>query len=588
MGEDDAHGTDRLDRGRAAGDPARRVRLHPGTPRARRDHADVGAGAEPRARGRRRLRAGREPRAAHRMGTDPRRARPGGAPRRRAPPAGAGGPGDRRRLARDRGADRHGPAPAPGWGDRLLRQRRVDAPDPERQRPAPPDRASPVAALPRRRPGGRHRPAGAWCRHRLPGLHVRGSRGRPPPHPDRGAGQRRRAQGPRVHRRLRSGRRRDVRTRGPDHRLAFGRVRPRPGRRARGGRGAGLPRRRGPAGPQALPRPRLRAGGQPRGPAGPDPDPARPAPDRPGAVPCRGRRGPPGRHGRAPRRPSRRPAGPLVAVPQGRHRPAAPRPGLRRARRHRLPGDGRGEPARVGAGRGAGTPGRERRGPDAGRPGGGQGRSRRGRALRCAPARAAQQAAARQVALLLHQRGDAGAAPGSGRAASRALSAAAVTVVAGPCRGSPSAPDRCRSETRPRSRRSAPPPSRPAWPSVGWSTASRRSPRAGRRSAGGVVSRRRRCSTASRSASPASATPLPRAPRCSSRRTRRTCSVARRRRCASRRTAPRPARWAPWSRCCGATSGRRGGYPWKWQEFLVAAAEFVAIHLAEGWSSPLG
>ena len=46
-----------------------------------------------------------------------------------------------------------------------------------------------------------------------------------------------------------------------------------------------------------------------------------------------------------------------------------------------------------------------------------------------------EQAAARQVALLLHGRGHAGAAPGTGRAASRALSAAAVTVVAGPCRG---------------------------------------------------------------------------------------------------------------------------------------------------------
>jgi len=46
-----------------------------------------------------------------------------------------------------------------------------------------------------------------------------------------------------------------------------------------------------------------------------------------------------------------------------------------------------------------------------------------------------EQAAARQVALLLHQRGLSGRPPGSGRGASRALSAAAVTVVAGPCRG---------------------------------------------------------------------------------------------------------------------------------------------------------
>ncbi|MGI8645633.1 MAG: glycoside hydrolase family 3 protein [Nocardioides sp.] len=46
-----------------------------------------------------------------------------------------------------------------------------------------------------------------------------------------------------------------------------------------------------------------------------------------------------------------------------------------------------------------------------------------------------EQAAARQVALLLHQRGREGAATGSGRVVSRALSSAAVTVVAGPCRG---------------------------------------------------------------------------------------------------------------------------------------------------------
>ncbi|WP_165821006.1 glycoside hydrolase family 3 N-terminal domain-containing protein [Nocardioides gansuensis] len=50
-----------------------------------------------------------------------------------------------------------------------------------------------------------------------------------------------------------------------------------------------------------------------------------------------------------------------------------------------------------------------------------------------------EQAAARQVALLLHFRGTPaqrrGAPPGSGGAASRALSAGALTVVAGPCRG---------------------------------------------------------------------------------------------------------------------------------------------------------
>lgn len=48
-----------------------------------------------------------------------------------------------------------------------------------------------------------------------------------------------------------------------------------------------------------------------------------------------------------------------------------------------------------------------------------------------------EQAAARQIALLLHQAGgkQAGSAPGSGRAASRALSAAALTVVTGRCSG---------------------------------------------------------------------------------------------------------------------------------------------------------
>ena len=46
-----------------------------------------------------------------------------------------------------------------------------------------------------------------------------------------------------------------------------------------------------------------------------------------------------------------------------------------------------------------------------------------------------EQAAARQVALLLHHRDVAGRAPGSGGPAARALSAAALTVVAGPCQG---------------------------------------------------------------------------------------------------------------------------------------------------------
>lgn len=46
-----------------------------------------------------------------------------------------------------------------------------------------------------------------------------------------------------------------------------------------------------------------------------------------------------------------------------------------------------------------------------------------------------EQAAARQIALLLHTAGTRGAAPGSARTSSRALSAAALTVASGPCRG---------------------------------------------------------------------------------------------------------------------------------------------------------
>jgi beta-N-acetylhexosaminidase len=55
------------------------------------------------------------------------------------------------------------------------------------------------------------------------------------------------------------------------------------------------------------------------------------------------------------------------------------------------------------------------------------------------PRRRLEQAAARMIALLLHSAGTPaqrrGLPPGSGRAASRALSAAAITSVAGPCRG---------------------------------------------------------------------------------------------------------------------------------------------------------
>ena len=51
------------------------------------------------------------------------------------------------------------------------------------------------------------------------------------------------------------------------------------------------------------------------------------------------------------------------------------------------------------------------------------------------PRRRLEQAAARQIALLTHVSGQRGKPPGSARAASRKLSAAAVTLVAGPCQG---------------------------------------------------------------------------------------------------------------------------------------------------------
>lgn len=51
------------------------------------------------------------------------------------------------------------------------------------------------------------------------------------------------------------------------------------------------------------------------------------------------------------------------------------------------------------------------------------------------PRRRLEQAAARQIALLTHLAGGAGRAPGSGAAASRQLSAAAITVASGACEG---------------------------------------------------------------------------------------------------------------------------------------------------------
>ena len=236
--------------------------------------------------------------------------------------------------------DRDGPAPAPGRGHRLLRQRRVDAPDPVRQRPAPPDRR-----LARGRsswPSTRRAASSSGCAAAPPASRPSCPRG--PRTTSASPGPRPRASGA------------ELRGLGftvdfaPDADVTSGPADPTIGSRsvgsdpdlvaehvvaaAQGYLDAGCCRSSSTSPATAPCRPTA------TGPAGPVADPARPAPGRPGAVPRRGRRGPPGRHGRPPRRPGRRPAGPLVAVPEGRHRPAAPRPGLRRAGRHRLPGDG--------------------------------------------------------------------------------------------------------------------------------------------------------------------------------------------------------------------------------------------------------
>ena len=84
---------------------------------------------------------------------------------------------------------RDGPPAAPRRGDRVLRQRRVDRSDPVRQRDPGARRTTPVAAVPVRRPGGRHRRAGQGRRHPLPDLHVRRCGGGP-------AGDRRRPTAP--------------------------------------------------------------------------------------------------------------------------------------------------------------------------------------------------------------------------------------------------------------------------------------------------------------------------------------------------------------------------------------------------------
>ena len=122
---------------------------------------------------------GRAARPRRGLGADPARARAGG------PAGGADAaarprrPGDRGRVARHRGPGGDGPPAAPRRGDRVLRQRRVHRSDPVRQRDPGARRTTPVAAVPVRRPGGRHRRAGQGRRHPLPDLHVRRCRGRP-------------------------------------------------------------------------------------------------------------------------------------------------------------------------------------------------------------------------------------------------------------------------------------------------------------------------------------------------------------------------------------------------------------------------
>ena len=200
-----------------------------------------------------------------------------------------------------------------------------------------------------------------------------------------------------------------------------------------------------------------------------------------------------------------------------------------------------------------------------------------------------EQAAARQVALLLHQRGDAGAAPGSGRAASRALSAAAVTVVAGPCRGSPP-PRPTGAVRRPGRGRGVP----------------HRRRRGRRRPRPGGVPQAAEARGQEEDPPVASARADAGVPRRAGRlrRLRRRRSGGRRgarrdghaiharaldaQRFASRRTATPPARWPHSWRCCRAAVVLRGGCPWMSQAFPVAAAESVVEAASDDWSSPQG
>ena len=91
--------------------------------------------------------------------------------RRRDAAARPGRPGDRRRVAGHRTAGRDGAQPAPRRGHRLRRQRRVHPADPWRQCHARARRTPQVAAVPGRRPGGRHRRADQGRRDAVPDVH---------------------------------------------------------------------------------------------------------------------------------------------------------------------------------------------------------------------------------------------------------------------------------------------------------------------------------------------------------------------------------------------------------------------------------
>ena len=107
--------------------------------------------------------------------------------------------------------------------------------------------------------------------------------------------------------------------------------RPGVGRRARRRGRHRLQHGRRPAGHQALPGPRVRAGRQPPDPAGAGQDEGAARGVRPRALRPRHRGRAPGGDGRPPRRTRRGPPGAVVVVAQGGHRAAARRARLRRA-----------------------------------------------------------------------------------------------------------------------------------------------------------------------------------------------------------------------------------------------------------------